>query len=426
MRRILATLILLLAVGNLWSQAPDTIRIASDIRTLESRMQIQATGGKIALTDIFRAVSRYNGFDDSELRTALPAARVSLDGRMARWSMTAVNKVLDPCVHVQSDTDGLEITVDRESARRWMNRRKSEVRWAWDQVDWRRQTPNYGVKLLEEAATHDNADIVVLIHGLNSRPEDVAGFIPLVKRAGLVAATFRYPNDQPIDESSKLLATELRKLAVKYPERKVRLLAHSMGGLVARETVETDLDPGNVCQLIMVGTPNHGSALASVATFMDCYELCTSAHYRRTGVLIESVADGLGEATADLTPNSVFLDRLNSRVRNPNIHYTILLGTQGPVTPEEMREIRQTVREYSTSNRFTRFVSSKLNNALAELDEIVQGKGDGVVSCTRGRLAGVADIVKLPFSHAGVLSPNADGSRTAHTTILHRLKLPLE
>ena len=99
------------------------------------------------------------------------------------------------------------------------------------------------------------SDFVVLVHGLNSRPEDVASFIPAIERADLIPATLRYPNDQPITDSAVLLASELRALKTKYPNRKVRLLTHSMGGLVARSVVETDLDPGNVSQLIMVAPP---------------------------------------------------------------------------------------------------------------------------------------------------------------------------
>ena len=155
---------------------------------------------------------------------------------------------------------------------------------------------------------------------------------------------------------------------------------------------------------------------------MDCYEFFTSAEHRRAGVLVESVSDGLGEATADVSPGSVFLDRLNAHPRNTNVRYTILLGTSGPMEVDEMDSLRTTVREYTDNNRFMRFVSSKLNNALNDLDEVVNGKGDGAVSCERGKLADVDDVIELPFSHASVLNPNADSSRQAHEIILNRLQ----
>lgn len=399
----------------------DRVQVVNNVEAMQAQLKIHGTNGRVALTDVFRAISRFNGYDDTELEAVLPAAAVSLDGRAARWSIAAVNRVLQPCVHVAPDGDTLEITVNRESARHWINSRKANLRWAWNQVDWRDEVPSYGIELVSSIHPNDVSDIVVLVHGLNSRPEDVAGFIPLVERAGLIAATFRYPNDQPIDHSSQLLSDELKRIAQEFPHRNVRLLTHSMGGLVARGTVETDLDPGNVSQLIMVAPPNHGSSLARVATFMDCYEFCTSEHCRRAGILVESVSDGLGEANADLAPGSVFLDQLNHLQRNQKIRYTILLGTDGPMTQTEMDELRKTVRECSDGNRCTRFVSSKLNRALAGLDEVVIGKGDGVVSCQRGKLEGVTDIVELPFSHASVLSANAKTSRAAHMAILDRL-----
>ena len=423
MRRFILALSLALSSSiGIFAQAPDRVQLINERDSLKAHLQIQAEDGKVAMADVFRAVSRYNGYDDKELADALPAGKIALQGRTAGWTISAINRVLRPCVHLRADGDVLDIVVDRQSARSWVNRRKSEVRWAWNKIDWRKELPNYGIEMIGELANRENQDIVVLIHGLNSRPADVAGFVPLIEQAGFVAATLRYPNDQPIDESSKLLARELREIASQYPSRNVRLVAHSMGGLVARGAVETDLDPGNVTQLIMVGTPNYGSSLARVATFMDCYEFCTSSHYRRTSVFVESVSDGLGEATADLAPNSVFLDRLNHLPRNPRIRYSILLGTKGPMEPEEMAEIRRIVRNCSHGNRYLRFASSKLNASLEDLDEVIRGQGDGVVSCRRGRLAGVQDIIELPFSHAGVLHPDSKSSQSAHTEILRRLR----
>jgi len=425
---------LLLAIfcAPAFAQDADTVELIENKETLQSELRIGTNNGRVDLGDVFRAISRFNGYDDSELRIALPEAEVSLDSRAARWTISAVNKVLRPCVEVNNNDGSLDIVVDRQSARRWVNNGKANVRWAWSKVDCRSEPPTYGIEVVSivestdkpagQQPPSDNAkDIVVLIHGLNSRPEDVIAFVPVVEQAGHVAATFRYPNDQPIDQSAKFLSDELKKIAAKYPDRKVRLLTHSMGGLVARGAIESQLDPGNVSQLIMIAPPNQGSSLARVASFMDCYEFFTSSHHRRSGVLVESVSDGLGEATADLAPHSVFLDRINHQKRNPNVRYTILIGTDGPMNEDEMNEIRKNVREYSDGNRFMRFFSSKLNNSLENLDEVVAGKGDGVVSCDRARLDGVSDTVELPFSQAGILNANGKSSKEAYTIIRNRL-----
>ncbi len=418
MRQILA-LLFCLAAGSLFAGEWDRVRVVHDRKNLVTRAVVNTSNGNVALSDVFRAAARMNGYDDAEIHGALPEMRVSLDGRFARWSMRAFNRVMKPCVRVEAGNNGLQVTVDRVSAQQWVNDCKSDIRWTWDQIDWRDEKPEYGIRCL--GTGDDNADFVVLVHGLNSRPEDLRAFLPVVKSASLAPAVFRYPNDQPAFESAKLLADELSRLRRKYPHRNVRLVTHSMGGLVARAAIETDLDPGNVSQLLMVAPPNHGSSLARVAALMDCYEFFTSPDHRRAGLLVESVSDGLGEAAADLEPNSVFLDRLNGLPRNPDVRYTILLGTSGPMELEEMDSLRQTVRDYTDQNRWTRFASSKLNTALDNLDEVVAGKGDGAVSCERGKLAGVRDIVELPFSHASILSPDDAVSKSAYAIIHDRL-----
>ncbi len=40
-----------------------------------------------------------------------------------------------------------------------------------------------------------------------------------------------------------------------------------------------------------------------------------------------------------------------------------------------------------------------IDNLMADMDELVEGRGDGVVSVKRGQLAGVDDVVLLPFDH---------------------------
>jgi len=419
--RLLASTLLALSTLPLFAQETDRVEMIEDRENLITELRVAAENGEVALADVFRAVSRFHGYDDTEIRDALPAGRIALEGRGARITMDLLNKVMQPCVNVQPDGDELRILVDRESAQQWVNDCKQDVRSLWSKIDWRSETPDYGLELIGDATTNEK-DIVVLVHGLNSRPEDLVSLIPIINKAELVPAAIRYPNDQPIPESAKLLSRELRKLKSEYPNRKVRLLTHSMGGLVARAVVETDLDPGNVSQLIMIAPPNQGSSLARVATFMDCYEFFTSADHRRAGVLVESVSDGLGEAAADLKPRSVFLDRLNRQKRNANVRYTILLGTGGPMSEVEMNALRETVRDYTDDHRFMRFISSKFNAALDGLDEVVAGQGDGAVACERGKLDGVRDTVELPFSHANILNVERKTTREAYSVILDRLQ----
>ena len=303
-----------------------------------------------------------------------------------------------------------------------INAAKAKVRSVWKRMDCRSEADEFGIELLPGSRHDLGNDFVVLVHGLNSRPEELVGLLSAIPPTQFIRATFRYPNDQPIIESAALLSAELSRLYALFPDRRIRLIAHSMGGLVSRCVLEfPELDPGNVDQLIMLGTPNQGSTLAHVAMFMDCYEYCFSKERRNAAAFVSSVTDGLGEASADLKPGSSLLQRLNARQRNEAVRYTILLGTGGPMSQSGMSQLRRDAARYTNYLGWFRFTTAKLNRALNDLDEIVAGKGDGAVSVDRGRLAGVTDTVVLTFDHMSVLSPALPASREAHAVIRDRL-----
>ena len=46
--------------------------------------------------------------------------------------------------------------------------------------------------------------------------------------------------------------------------------------------------------------------------------------------------------------------------------------------------------------------AERLEALLDDMDELVEGKGDGVVAVARGRLEGVTDTLVLPFGHLSV------------------------
>ena len=69
---------------------------------------------------------------------------------------------------------------------------------------------------------------------------------------------------------AKSLAQEIQVIKTQEHVNKVNIVAHSMGGLVSRAYIEsgdwgTDLYKNDVGKLIMLGTPNHGTYIASLA-----------------------------------------------------------------------------------------------------------------------------------------------------------------
>jgi hypothetical protein len=198
-----------------------------------------------------------------------------------------------------------------------------------------------------------------------------------------------------------------------------------MGGLVSRVLIE---DPdgaavGNVNQLIMVATPNHGSNLARVPVSLDEWQnwMDGEPDTVRT-IFFDSMLDGFNEARLDLQPESELLKRLNGLPRNPNVRYSLLLGNQGPATREQLDELRRRIVGAQNSNIVLQALGPRLDELLEDIDELVDGLGDGAVAVERGRLEGVDDTVVLSFRHATISSALTDeSSRKLVAEIVERL-----
>ena len=135
-----------------------------------------------------------------------------------------------------------------------------------------------------------------------------------------------------------------------------------------------------------------------------------------------AIEDGLSEATVDLRPDSTFLRQLNARDRNPNVRYTIFLGTGGHFTRRQLDELREGLATAKSKSDVVGLLAPRIDETLADLDEVIRGLGDGVVAVKRGRLAGVEDTVVLEFTHLGVLQqPTAMDADPLYKMVLQRL-----
>lgn len=248
--------------------------------------------------------------------------------------------------------------------------------------------------------------IVVCLAGLHGSAEGAEAVGRVIsRRTNLPSTVFAYPNDGPLAESAQGLAKELDALHRQYPKASLTLVSHSMGGLVARAVIEGEQAKSNdygVDQLIQVCPPNHGSAIAEYGPLLESVEqisyLANRNANRESRGLLGMIKDGFNEAPADLRPDSEFLTQLNACPRSAKVSYTILAGDQGPLKPtvhmalgEVWKLISDNVEEPVRLNRRV--------TSLLECDDLQRGKGDGVVSLTSARLAGVADFEVLPIHH---------------------------
>jgi pimeloyl-ACP methyl ester carboxylesterase len=305
------------------------------------------------------------------------------------------NTCCTPAERLLQDAAGVDACHETSGARAWL--RQKVVREC-DLTKYR--------LLMDEG--WDKADpakpVVIMVHGFNSTPQQNLALMAPIHEAGFPCGVFAYPNDYVIRHSAQLLSSELRRFALQYPQRRVILICHSMGSLVARECLENSLyDPRNVDRLIMIAPPTHGSLIAHFAVGTDLWEHWLS---RKQGWPLErlrdSVVDGLGEAAGDLCPASEFLSDLNGRPLNPRVRYTVLLGTGARLTDGQVAWIRESVCDRLAKLPGGATSAKELDALLADIDELVEGKGDGVVAVKRGRLDGVADTMVMPFGHIAV------------------------
>jgi pimeloyl-ACP methyl ester carboxylesterase len=298
--------------------------------------------------------------------------------------------------------------------------------WLRQKVVRESDLAKYGLRLEDRWEELDPArPVVILIHGFNSTPQKNAAMMAPIRANGYPCGTFAYPNDYILEQSARLLSAELHRFKRLHPDRRINLVCHSMGCLIARGCVEDSrLDPENVERLIMIAPPTHGTVIAQFGIGADVWEHWLA---RRDGQLKErmrdSIVDGLGEAAIDLCPKSVFLTELNARPLNPRVQYTNLLGTGAHFTESQVTWMREQICDRVTKLPGGERSAKKLETLLADLDEMVRGKGDGVVAVKRGRLDGVADTLVLPFGHISVTGePTNDVLREVQRVVLARVQ----
>lgn len=280
------------------------------------------------------------------------------------------------------------------TARRWVN---NSVDW-WSPDARQEAARRVGLRLPEKLQPDDH--LIVLVHGLDSDAEYWQDLRPLIEGEGYRVAPLLYPNDQPIADSAGLLAAELTALRAAHPQLKIDILAHSMGGIIARACLEGDDYDGGVGRLVMLAPPNHGSCYSRFSVCCDMVE-----HFRLWRSDPEwswtwMITDGLGEARGDIAPGSPFLTDLNARGRRQGVRYTIVAGNRSCGWRYAATAVR-----WSTvclpDTQWSSTVGGKLHQWASEL-EARETSDDGLVEVRNAMLSGVDDVVVVPADHTTI------------------------
>ena len=233
---------------------------------------------------------------------------------------------------------------------------------------------------------------VVLIHGLDDPGKVWQNLAPELEKEDFNVWLMLYPNDQPIVESARLFFEELKGLKQLGIQR-ISIVAHSMGGLISRETLtrpefEYDASAKNrrlpeVVGLIMVGTPNHGSQLARLRIFTEMRDQWARLTKGEANWLA-GILDGAGEAKIDLLPGSRFLTELNARPHPAGVDMLIIAGITSPWSESDITRWTDNLRKKVPDDK-QKWVDELGKNMIS----MTHGLGDGLVTVESTRLEGV-------------------------------------
>jgi pimeloyl-ACP methyl ester carboxylesterase len=241
-------------------------------------------------------------------------------------------------------------------------------------------------------AGDDHSTAVILIHGLDEPGKVWINLAPALAGKGFLVWIMTYPNDQPITESAQFFLNQL-ELHNLSGTGSIAIVAHSMGGLVAREMLTAPMlsyatraangELPVIEQLIMVGTPNHGSGLAQFRIFTEVRDQWTNL-FKGNYHWLHGIIDGAGEAGIDLIPDSKFLQELNSRPLPGQVNMLVIAGE---MSQKQRNDIEDFARDLGGKfSEDTRDTVKQMKNMFLEATQQV---GDGLVSVNSARLPGV-------------------------------------
>jgi pimeloyl-ACP methyl ester carboxylesterase len=193
------------------------------------------------------------------------------------------------------------------------------------------------VALKERIAHQSVKRILLFVHGMAGTSRDLvpseAAMAPLAKNYDLVL-TFDYESiHTTIEETALKLGERLREVGLGANHRKeLHIVAHGIGGLVARWFIERDGGNEVVQHLVMLGTPNAGSPWPSWQHGLAWSYFGLSLLLNMVGLWpiggIGSLLCGLEavDVTFDQTQPGSSLLQVLADSSDPRVRYTVLAG----------------------------------------------------------------------------------------------------
>ena len=378
--------------------------------------------GKVHLGELSEILCREMKLGDHDLPDC---GRIGLSGLRGSVVVAAMNQALGEGCRLSVRDDQLVVRIDAEKLPK-------------DCAAMKRTTRLFTALASPEAAADQAAfhgldlpkdldpgkPLVVMVHGLDCDKSNWRALTKLLAGEGYQVAYFTYPSDQPIADSAEFFGRHLAGLRQTLPKTPLHVLAHSMGGLVARTYIEGPDYCGGVDRLILLATPNAGSDWAKYRLALEAQEHYSLSKHEPKWRWTWLITDGLGEAGTDLKPGSKFLKELNARPRRDGVRYTIVAGSKNPAARVTANCLDKTAGVFPDRWDHVwgfRHYKNGLKKAAAKMGDKT-GESDGPVEVESARLEGVDDFVVLPVDHSSIYLARDDQPPAAWETIRDRLK----
>ncbi len=366
-------------------------------------LMIPATDGRIGWKHVSASLAKALQLDQASIAEMLPAGEIRLDSPVFSLSLSALNlaagnRLSFSVTHNEGRHPALLIRCDPSFLRlENQDARASKVIIHHDE-GW-----------LEGA---DGRPLVLCLPGLNGTYETFDGLRKNLHSWGYQTAAISYQPQRQLARLAREVSKEVAaKLASSPRKHRLVIVGHSMGGLIAREwTNNVALENEAISGLITIGTPHQGSAWATLPPLMNLFAKGEFGVGDVSDVILHTPSS---PELKDIAPGSAFLEELNARDNRPDVRYTSVIGIGSPMDATTVAKIQQTFRQLESRDGFVRLIRPRIEPLLSGFDELVGGRGDGIVAAESAAMRFTSDLVRVDLSHFELVRP-VSGQPASH------------
>ncbi len=211
-----------------------------------------------------------------------------------------------------------------------------------NQLRWVEKLPDGKIALQRESLgikIGKAKKILLILHGLagdglSMTQSIMDNMLSSVEKYDLILVYDYESLNTPLNETAGQLKKTLSEYGFGQDDRKVTIISHSIGGLIARWMIEQEGGNAFVEHCILVGTPNNGSMYGRIDAYVKWAQTILDLAINFipkivpfSGILLKFLkgATDISGSIAQIDPDSDFINKLNSS-KDPAIRYSVISG----------------------------------------------------------------------------------------------------